>query len=79
MNIPLYLGYNTLCGYIAHLMRRLSVRYYINRQISENLLTTWLRKCIIKKLSDESKDAKSNDFEKNQKNLKKVLDKRQNM
>lgn len=82
MNIPFSFGYNTFAD-ILHISDDIYPHDIMqtdkDKKISENLLTTMRRKCIIKKLSDESRDTKSNGFEKNQKNLKKVLDKRQNM
>lgn len=82
MNIPFSFGYNTFAD-ILHIAEDIYPHGIMqtdkDKKISENLLTTMRRKCIIKKLSDGSRDTKSNGFEKNQKNLKKVLDKRQNM
>ena len=82
VNIPFSFGYNTFAD-ILHIAEDIYPHDIMqtdkDKKISENLLTTMRRKCIIKKLSDGSRDTKSNDFEKNQKNLKKALDKRQNM
>lgn len=74
MNIPFSFGYNTFAD-ILHIAEDIYPHDIMqtdkDKKISENLLTTMRRKCIIKKLSDGSRDTKSNGFEKKSKKFEK--------